>query len=117
MRKDEARRRQAVGVESLDQRLEVVAVGSQAVQLIVTNVPGIMMPRYVAGARIVAGYPFAPLAPQCPVSIALYGYDGRLFIGVDADGTAMGDVETFAEDLRGAFEELIALACGEQKQG
>jgi hypothetical protein len=41
------------------------------------------------------------------VSIALYGYDGRLYVGIDADGTAMPDVETFAEDLEQAFEEVI----------
>lgn len=65
-----------------------------------------MVPRYVAGARITAGYPFAPLAPQCPVSIALYGYDGRLWVGIDADGTAMPDIDAFAGDLGRAFEEL-----------
>ena len=85
-------------------------VASQAVHLIVTNVPGIMVPRYVAGARITAGYPFAPLAPQCPVSIALYGYDGRLWIGIDADGTAMPDVALFEAALRRSFAELIAAA-------
>ena len=87
-------------------------VGSQAVHLIVTNVPGIMQPRYVAGARITAGYPFAPLAPQCPVSIALYGYDGRLWIGIDADGTAMPDADAFEETLLRSFEELVEAAVG-----
>jgi diacylglycerol O-acyltransferase / wax synthase len=86
--------------------------GSQTVHLIVTNVPGIMLPRYVAGARITAAYPFAPLAPRCPVSIALYGYDGRLWIGIDADGTAMPDIGAFETMLRRSFEELIAAALG-----
>jgi WS/DGAT/MGAT family acyltransferase len=83
---------------------------SQAVSLIVTNVPGIMQPRYVAGARITAGYPFAPLAPRCPVSIALYGYDQRLYVGIDADGTAMPDLAGFQAMLRASFEELIEAA-------
>ena len=87
-------------------------VGSQVVHLIVTNVPGIMQPRYIAGARVTAGYPFAPLAPQCPVSIALYGYDGRLWIGIDADGIAMPDVGAFEAALRRSFEELIEAAHG-----
>jgi len=87
-------------------------VGSQLVHLIVTNVPGIMQPRYIAGARVTAGYPFAPLAPQCPVSIALYGYDGRLWIGIDADGIAMPDVGAFEAALRRSFEELIEAAHG-----
>ena len=84
--------------------------GSQSVHLIVTNVPGIMQSRYIAGARITAGYPFAPLAPQCPVSIALYGYADRLWVGVDADGTAMPDVEHFADLLHESFDDLVAAA-------
>jgi len=84
--------------------------GSEAVQLIVTNVPGIMQPRFVAGSRVVGGYPFAPLAPRCPVSVALYGYDGRLYVGIDADGTAMPDYAEFAKMLEASFRELLAAA-------
>jgi WS/DGAT/MGAT family acyltransferase len=109
-------------VEQLPKVAEVLAVlprplfrtlsrkGSEAVQLIVTNVPGIMQPRYVAGARIVGGYPFAPLAPRCPVSIALYGYDGRLYVGIDADVTAMPDYAEFAKMVEASFRELLAAA-------
>ncbi len=88
----------------------VSLAGSRSVNLIVTNVPGIMRPRYLAGARITAGYPFAPTAPQCPVSVALYGYDGRLYIGIDADGTAMPDLAAFRAGLARSFEEVVAAA-------
>ncbi len=84
--------------------------GSQSINLIVTNVPGIMQPRYLAGARITAGYPFAPVAPHCPVSVALYGYDGRLYVGIDADGSAMPDLADFRDTLAQSFEELIRAA-------
>jgi hypothetical protein len=83
---------------------------SRAVNLIVTNVPGIMQPRYVAGARITAGYPFAPLAPRCPVSIALYGYDQRLYVGIDANRSAMPDLDDFQGMLRAGFAEVIQAA-------
>jgi diacylglycerol O-acyltransferase len=83
---------------------------SQAVNLIVTNVPGVMQPRWVAGARITAAYPFAPLAPRCPVSVALYGYDQRLYVGIDADRTALPDLPAFGELLRAAFAEVIEAA-------
>jgi WS/DGAT/MGAT family acyltransferase len=83
---------------------------SEAVQLIVTNVPGIMLTRFVAGSRIIGGYPFAPLAPRCPVSIALYGYDGRLYVGIDADGTAMPDYAKFATILEASFRKLLSAA-------
>jgi WS/DGAT/MGAT family acyltransferase len=83
---------------------------SQAVNLIVTNVPGVMQPRFVAGTRITAAYPFAPLAPRCPVSVALYGYDQRLYVGIDADRTAMPDLPAFEAMLRAAFAEVIEAA-------
>ncbi len=115
-------RKQHPAVELLPTAAEVLATlprplfrllayaGSQSINLIVTNVPGIMQPRYVAGARITAGYPFAPVAPHCPVSVALYGYDGRLFVGLDADAAAMPDLDDFRDTLAQSFEELIRAA-------
>jgi WS/DGAT/MGAT family acyltransferase len=106
-------------VESLPAFAEVISVlpralyralayqGSQAVNLIVTNVPGIMVERYLAGSQVVGGYPFAPVAPHCPVSVALYGYHGRLYVGLDADATAMPDLADFRDMLRSAFSDLV----------
>ena len=38
------------------------------------------------------------------MSIALYGYDGRLYVGIDSDGTAMPDVDApFRAMLRASF--------------
>ncbi len=87
---------------------------SQQIDLIVTNVPGVPMPRYVAGAEITAAYPFAPVAPRCPISVALYGYRGRLFVGIDADAAAVPDLDPFRVMLAGAFEELVDAALGDQ---
>jgi hypothetical protein len=81
-----------------------------AIDFIVTNVPGILATRYLAGAAITAAYPFAPVAIQSPASIALYGYRDRLFVGIDADETVMPDVEAFQEMIVEAFAELRACA-------
>jgi len=83
---------------------------SQRVDLIVTNVPGLPIPRYVAGAEILGAYPFAPVAPHSPVSIAFYGYRDRLFLGIDADAVAMPDALAFRDSLETAFAELVAAA-------
>ena len=77
-----------------------------SVDFIVTNVPGILVPRYLAGAEILAAYPFAPVAMKSPVSVALYGYRDRLFIGLDSDESLMPDVEAFEAMIVEAFEEL-----------
>lgn len=86
---------------------------SQQIDLIVTNVPGIPMPRYMAGAEVTAAYPFAPVAPHCPISVALYGYRGRLFVGIDADAAAVPDLDPFRAMLANAFEELVNAALGD----
>ena len=78
------------------------------IDFIVTNVPGILATRWLAGAKIVAAYPFAPVALQSPASIALYGYRDRLFIGIDADEAVMPDVDAFRGWIVDAFEELVA---------
>ena len=84
---------------------------------IVTNVPGILATRYLAGAEITAAYPFAPVAMNSPASIALYGYRDRLFIGIDADETVMPDVEAFERMIVEAFGELRLAACGRPRTG
>ena len=80
------------------------------VDFIVTNVPGILATRYLAGAEIIAAYPFAPVAKRSPVSVALYGYRDRLFIGLDSDETSMPDVERFKQMIQDSFTELQAAA-------
>ena len=80
------------------------------VDFIVTNVPGILATRYLAGAEIVAAYPFAPVAAMSPATIALYGYRDRLFVGIDADDTVMPDVGAFQRMIAESFAELAAAA-------
>jgi WS/DGAT/MGAT family acyltransferase len=80
-----------------------------AMDLIVTNIPGIPMARYIAGSEISGAYPIAPTVPHCPVSIAFYGYRDRLYVGLDADGTSMPDLDDFAAMLAASLEELIGV--------
>jgi hypothetical protein len=77
--------------------------------LIVTNVPGIPFTRFVAGAEIRSAYPIAPVMPHCPLSIALYGYRDHLYVGLDADGTAISELDSACEMLEKALSELTSL--------
>ncbi len=90
-------------------RAAVLASGS-SMDLIVTNIPGVPVTRFIAGAEITAAYPIAPIVPHCPVSVALYGYRDQLFIGLDADGTAMAELDDFCEMLERSFAELVEAA-------
>jgi len=90
---------------------KIVSLASgELVDLIVTNVPGIPFARFVAGAEIQAAYPIAPVMPHCPLSIALYGYRDHLYVGIDADGTAIADLDPICGLLEGSLSELAKLA-------
>jgi WS/DGAT/MGAT family acyltransferase len=89
---------------------------SRSIDLIVTNVPGVPVARFVAGAEIVAAYPFAPTAPHCPVSIALYGYRDRLYVGLDTDATSLPDLAEFRAQLARGLEEVVAAAQGRARR-
>ncbi len=83
---------------------------AKAIDLIVTNVPAVPVVRYLAGAEIEAAYPFAPVAPHCPVSIALYGYRDHLYVGLDADATSLPDLDAFRGLLARSFAEVVEAA-------
>jgi WS/DGAT/MGAT family acyltransferase len=83
---------------------------SQTIDLIVTNVPGVPVVRHLAGAEILAAYPFAPVTSRCPVSIACYGYREHFYVGLDTDATSLPDVDEFRRLLARSFEEVFA-AC------
>lgn len=57
-------------------------------QLICSNVPGPPTLRYLAGARIDAVHPFAPVMFGAPLAIALVSYGPTLGVGIAADPAA-----------------------------
>jgi WS/DGAT/MGAT family acyltransferase len=80
------------------------------INLICTNVPGPAAPRYLAGAKIEALYPFAPVALGTPLSIALMSHGDDYGIGIDTDPAAIPDPELLSRYLAAAVVELEARA-------
>lgn len=76
------------------------------VNLICTNVPGPPAQRYVAGAKIDAMYPFAPVALGTPLSIALMSYGDSYGIGIDTDPAAIPEAERLTRYLAAAVDEI-----------
>ncbi len=70
------------------------------VHLICSNVPGPPQQRYLAGAKIDAVFPFAPVLLGIPLSIALVSYGDTCGIGIDADPAAIPDPELLGQCLR-----------------
>lgn len=76
------------------------------VNLICTNVPGPPLQRYLAGAKVDAIYPFAPVALGTPLSIALMSYGDSYGVGIDTDPAAIPDPERLTGYLAAAVDEI-----------
>ena len=50
------------------------------------------------------------MTSRCPVSIACYGYRGRLYVGLDTDATSLPDIDEFRKLLVASFEEVMEAA-------
>ena len=78
--------------------------------VVVTNVPGPQFPLYVLGRELDSIFPLVPLAKNTALGIAIMSYNGQLDFGLVSDYDAVPDLETLADDLRGAMAELVACA-------
>lgn len=80
------------------------------VHTIATNVPGPPVPLYAMGRRLVAIYPYVPLAGGIRVSIGVVSYLDTLHFGVTADFDAMPDLGTLTVGIQRGLDELAKAA-------
>jgi hypothetical protein len=78
------------------------------VDFVATNVAGIPVPVYLAGAKVEREYAFGPPSGSA-VSFALVSHVDTCCIGVNLDTSAVRDPERLVAYLRESFDELLAL--------
>jgi diacylglycerol O-acyltransferase / wax synthase len=78
------------------------------VETVTTNVPGPQQPLYALGRRMLAAYPYVPLASPLRVGVAIFSYDGELTFGVTGDRNSIPDVEVVARGIDAGLQELIS---------
>lgn len=84
------------------------AMSRRMFNLVISNVPGPQQARYAGPARLLATYPVIPLAQGQALAIGLTSYDGRVYIGLNADREAMPDLDVLADCIHSALAELVA---------
>lgn len=92
----------AQGVRAISERTPV--------NVRIANVPGPQAPVYLRGARLVEAYGTVPLARSGGLGVAMFSYDGKLCIGVNADYDRVADLESFTALLGDSFRELLGEA-------
>jgi diacylglycerol O-acyltransferase len=81
----------------------------RGVDLTTSNVPGIPIPVYVAGAQLEAMFPFGPLA-GAGVNVTLLSAIDDVHIGVNIDPAAVPDPDVLMACLQDSFAEILKLA-------
>jgi diacylglycerol O-acyltransferase len=78
--------------------------------LIVTNIPGPQVPLYVLGRQLQDLLPLAFLPEHHALAVAIMSYNGRLCYGLLGDYDALPDIDSIAEAIDEALEELLEAA-------
>jgi WS/DGAT/MGAT family acyltransferase len=81
--------------------------GGTKVNLYVSNVPGPPGPLWLAGARLQAALPIAPLVAGVPLAVAALSYAGELAISIQVDDT-LADLDTLAAGAADHLDQLTA---------
>jgi WS/DGAT/MGAT family acyltransferase len=85
----------------------VIGTMLKRVDFLASNVPGVPVPMWLAGAPVQRFYPFGPTAGSA-VNITLMSYNGVCCIGINTDGAAIPDPDVFLDCLRQGFDEVLA---------
>jgi diacylglycerol O-acyltransferase len=81
---------------------------SLGVQTGITNVPGPQQPLHTLGRRLLESYPFVPVIGKVRISIAIFSYDGGLYLGVTGDYDSSNDIDILTTGVERSMAELLA---------
>lgn len=76
----------------------------------ISNVPGVLTPRYVMGAHVEAMYPVSVLVDGQGLNITILTQEKHMHLGIIGCRRAVSDPQRMADAMVAAFEELKTLA-------
>jgi hypothetical protein len=96
------------GTLNLRPRAYIAAI-LQHVDFLASDVPGLPIPVYLGGARVLMQYPFGPTI-GAGVNVTLMTYVDTCALGINVDTGAIPDFDVFHACLVEGFDEVLALA-------
>jgi diacylglycerol O-acyltransferase / wax synthase len=78
--------------------------------VIISNVPGPDVPLYLAGARMVAMYPFGPIIEGVGINVTVFSYLDHVYVGVQGCRVLTPDLDGLARGMEASLGELVARA-------
>jgi diacylglycerol O-acyltransferase len=91
-------------------------VPQRTLTTVTTNVPGPRRPLYALGRRLLAMYPYVPIADQLRIGIAVTSYDGHLFFGVTCDRDSVPDVDVLTAGIEDGLADLMKAAATTEQE-
>lgn len=85
----------------------VIGAMLKGVDFLASNVPGVPIPMWLEGRKVLRFFPFGPTAGSA-MNITLMSYDGTCCMGVNMDAAAIRDPDVLLTCLREGFEEITA---------
>jgi len=82
---------------------------------VVTNVPGVDVPLYSMGSRLIASWGLGPVVHGLGLFQPVLSYNGTITISAIADRDMMPDPAFYADCLQASFDELHAAVVGTPK--
>ena len=86
------------------------------IDFLASNVPGLDMPIYLAGAPVAEWYAFGPTI-GASLNVTLISYAGTCYIGVNVDTGAIPDSAVLMESMRAGFAELFGSRSASRSRG
>jgi diacylglycerol O-acyltransferase len=86
------------------------AIPGFGMSFLATNVPGVMVPQYLAGHQCLEMVGLVPLAANVGYSVAITSYNQKLYFGMMSEPTSMPDVDVMKAYVDEVFEELATAA-------
>jgi diacylglycerol O-acyltransferase / wax synthase len=107
--------RHAAAVEMMTALRDWVSFDLQQLQrgtvnAFITNVPGPQVPLYMAGSKLLALYAQAPLIENLGLVMCAASYDGKLFLGFNADYDRVPDLDELVAFVRQSAQRLFDAA-------
>lgn len=79
----------------------------KGIDVVTSNVPGVPVPVFLAGARMESQFAFGPMSGAA-TNVVLLSYVDRALIGINADPAAIRDPDELVSCLRAGFDEVLA---------
>jgi WS/DGAT/MGAT family acyltransferase len=93
-------------LHALAGRLEFTAMNQRLINFVVSNVPGMQVPMYAGGARLLAAYPLLPLGVNLAMVLCVTSYNGWMHFGIVGDRDRLPDLDVLGEGIAAGFERL-----------